>query len=234
IWVMVPWKAVDSVVSEISPLLQKGDMIIDGGNSPYKDSIRRAEESTKLGLEYLDAGVSGGPSGARNGACIMVGGEPEVFMKVELIFKDLALPDGYLYAGKSGAGHFAKMVHNGIEYGMMQSLAEGFTLIRESKFKFDLEALSKLFNTGSVIESRLVGWLSSGYKKYGTELGAISGEVAASGEGKWTVNFAKESGIDVPAIESALAFRERSAGNPTYLGKVLSVLRNQFGGHSIK
>jgi 6-phosphogluconate dehydrogenase len=234
IWFMVPHQAVDAVLNALVPLLAKGDTVVDGGNSHYKESMRRARELEAKGIDFLDAGVSGGPSGARNGACIMVGGRKEVFEGFEGLFRDLSVEGGLGYMGKSGAGHFVKMVHNGIEYGMMQALAEGFTILKAAPIGLDLEKIADLYNHRSVIESRLVGWLKSAYEQYGRELEGVSGSVAQSGEGLWTVEAAKELGIPVPVIRDALDFRLQSRKSPSYTGKVLSALRNQFGGHEVK
>ncbi len=233
IWLMVPHQAVETVLQGLIPLLQEGDTVIDGGNSPYKDSMRRAAELEKKGIGFLDAGVSGGPGGARNGACIMVGGKKDIFDKYEDLFKDLSAEKGYGYMGKSGTGHFVKMVHNGIEYGMMQSLAEGFAVLRASPFNLDLLNIAELYNHKSVIESRLVGWLKDAFAQYGEDLTDIAGSVSQSGEGLWTVEAAKETGIPVPVIEGALNFRIQSQGKPSYTGRLISALRNQFGGHEV-
>lgn len=234
IWLMVPWKAVDGVLDDLLPLLSPGDLVIDGGNSPYIETLKRAERIEGSGIHFMDIGVSGGPGGARNGACMMVGGDKEDFEKVEGLIKDLCVPEGYGYMGRHGAGHYVKMVHNGIEYGMMQAIGEGFEVMKRAKeFDIDLEAVASVYNHGSVIESRLVGWLLDGFKKYGTELSDISGEVSHSGEGLWTVEAAKRIGVQVPIIEGALKFREDSQGNPSYTGQVVSVQRNQFGGHDV-
>ncbi|MSU55657.1 MAG: decarboxylating 6-phosphogluconate dehydrogenase [Candidatus Taylorbacteria bacterium] len=231
VWVMVSNNGVDETLDELIKHLDRGDTVIDGGNSMYKDSVRRAVELEKKGIDFLDAGVSGGPKGARDGACIMVGGKKKVYEKYENLFEDLSASGAFAYMGKSGAGHFVKMVHNGIEYGMMQAVAEGFAVMRASDFKLDLEKVANLYNHKSVVESRLVGWLSAGYEKYGTDLEEISGTVAHTGEGEWTVKAAKELGVAVPIIESSFKFRVMSEKNPSYAGKVLSTLRNQFGGH---
>lgn len=234
IWLMVPWQAVDSVLEELIPLINEGDMIIDGGNSPYLETVRRAKELQETHIEFIDIGVSGGPSGARNGACMMIGGERENYDKLESLFKDLCVEDGYGYMGKNGAGHFVKMVHNGIEYGMMQAIGEGFEIMKKAEeFDVDLNAVTKVYNHGSVIESRLIGWLADGFKKYGVDLAEISGKVSHSGEGLWTVEAAKRNGVPVPIIEGALKFREDSQKNPSYTGQVVSVQRNMFGGHDV-
>jgi 6-phosphogluconate dehydrogenase len=231
VWLMVPYFAVDPVLREIVPLFEKGDLVIDGGNSPYKDSIRRAGELEGRGIDFLDAGVSGGPKGARNGACIMVGGRREAFEKAEALLRDLAADEALLYTGPSGSGHFVKMVHNGIEYGMMQALAEGFTVLKASPFPLDLAKIADLYDHQSVIESRLVDWLRHAFERSGDDLQGITGATAQSGEGMWTVEAAREFGVDVPIIRSSVEFRLESQKRPNYAGKVLSALRNEFGGH---
>jgi len=234
VWIMVPHQAVDAVLLELSPLLEKGDAVVDGGNSPYKDSQRRARDLEAKGVDFLDAGVSGGPAGARSGACVMVGGRRDVFERYEQLFRGISVDGGYAYVGKSGAGHFVKMIHNGIEYGMMQALAEGFAILKSSGYELDLAKVADLYEHRSVIESRLVGWLRNAYEQYGRELSDISGSAAQSGEGMWTVDAAKELGIPAPVIEQALNFRLQSQKNPSYTGKIISALRNQFGGHEVK
>jgi 6-phosphogluconate dehydrogenase len=238
VWLMVPNTVVDQMISEITPLLQKGDILIDGGNSFYKDSIRRSEKLSTKGIHFLDIGVSGGPNGARNGACLMIGGDKAVYEELEKenLFKDLSVEGGYGYMGKSGSGHFVKMIHNGIEYGMMQSIAEGFAILRQSSLKLtplelDLKEIASIYNHKSVIESRLIEWLSLAFEKYGTDLENVSGTVAHTGEGEWTVKTAKELGVSVDIIEKSFQFRVQSAENPSYEGRILSALRNQFGGH---
>jgi 6-phosphogluconate dehydrogenase len=233
LWLMVPWKAVDDVLSEFVDQLNEGDIVIDGGNSPYTETVRRHEELSQKGIKFIDVGVSGGPSGARNGACMMIGGESEIFQNLEPLFKDLSVTDGYGHMGKVGAGHFVKMVHNGIEYGMMQAIAEGFEVMKKSEFQIDLPEVTKVYNHGSVIESRLVGWLASAYQQHGPDLADISGEVSHSGEGQWTVEAAQRLGVPVDNIKQSLQFRIDSQGNPSYTGKVVSALRNQFGGHDV-
>jgi 6-phosphogluconate dehydrogenase len=233
IWLMIPYQAVEAVLQELAPLLQAGDALIDGGNSPYKESMRRALELERKGIDFLDAGVSGGPAGARNGACIMVGGKRNIFDTYEQLFRDLSADQGYTYTGKSGSGHFVKMVHNGIEYGMMQAIAEGFTVMKASFFDLSLANVAQVYNHRSVIESRLIEWLKDAFEEYGEDLGAISGSVSQSGEGMWTVEAAKELGIPVPVIEGARNFRMQSEKTPSYTGQILSALRNQFGGHDV-
>lgn len=232
IWLMVPHEVVDEVLEELTPFLSAGDMIIDGGNSFYKDSMRRAQDMRAKGIAFIDAGISGGPKGARDGACVMVGGEKEDTAKVEELFRDIAASDAYAHVGPAGAGHFVKMAHNGIEYGMMQALAEGFAILKNAPFPLDLRQIADLYNHRSVIESRLVGWLHDGLRDVGQEMEKISGSVGHTGEGEWTARTAKELGVPAPIIEGAFEFRKQSAQNPSYIGKVLSLLRNQFGGHA--
>jgi glucose-6-phosphate 1-dehydrogenase len=234
VWLMVPHGVVDTVLADLMPHLKAGDTIIDGGNSFYKDSIRRGEELKKMGVHYLDVGVSGGPSGARAGACLMIGGDLQAYKQYVGLFSDLSLAGGYDYMGELGAGHFVKMVHNGIEYGMMQAIAEGFAVLKEWRGELDLERIAHLYGNGSVIESRLIHWLKNAYIQHGTKLQDISGTIAHSGEGKWTVDAANELGIPVPIIEGAFQFRLNSADNPSYTGQIVSALRNQFGGHDVK
>jgi len=234
VWLMVPHKAVDGVLKELVPLLSPGDTVIDGGNSNYKESMRRAGELEEKHIHFMDAGVSGGPSGARSGASTMVGGEKEQFETHEQLFRDISVPDGYGYMGAAGAGHFVKMVHNGIEYGMMQAIAEGFAVMKASPLRPDLRKVVSVYQHGTVIESRLIDWLADAYRQEGEDLKEISGAVAHSGEGLWTVEAAKELGIPVPVIEQALRFRMDSETNPNYTGQIVSALRNQFGGHDVK
>lgn len=234
VWLMVSHQGVDAVLGELLPHLKKGDIVIDGGNCNFNDSMRRAGELAGKGILFLDAGVSGGPKGAREGACVMVGGDSGAFDKVHAVFEDISAPGALRHVGGVGAGHFTKMVHNGIEYGMMQAIAEGFAVLKQSPFKLNLEKVADLYNHQSVIESRLVGWLESGFAKHGQDLNSVSGTVAHTGEGAWTVTTAKEWGIEVPIIEGALEYRKQSEKKPSYIGKVLSLLRNQFGGHSFE
>ncbi len=231
---MVSHGGVDDVLKELVPFLKEGDTVIDGGNCFYKDTIRRAKDLKVVGINFLDIGVSGGPSGARSGACLMIGGEQKVFDRFESLFKDISAPNAYTLLGQNGSGHFAKMIHNGIEYGMMQSIAEGFNILKNSEFNYSLTKVADLYQKKSVVESRLVQWLQDGFKQFGEELDGISGEVSASGEGEWTVNTAKEMNLPTPAIQTSLYFRSMSQGNPSYVGKLLSTMRTMFGGHDVK
>lgn len=234
VWIMVPYTVVDDVLGELSNILRSGDIVIDGGNSPFKESIRRHKELSQKGIHYLDAGTSGGPGGAESGACVMIGGEREIFEHCEDLFQDISAPNAYRFFGSPGSGHFVKMVHNGIEYGMMQAIAEGFALMKQSPFDLDLCDVADLYNHKSVVESRLVGWLKEGMEKHGEDLEGISGEVSHSGEGQWTVDSAKEWNVPVENIQQSLDFRKQSQGNPSYTGKLLTAMRNAFGGHSTK
>ncbi|OGG50747.1 6-phosphogluconate dehydrogenase (decarboxylating) [Candidatus Kaiserbacteria bacterium RIFCSPHIGHO2_01_FULL_54_36] len=239
IWVMVPaGKPVDEVLFGPTGIVTKlagRDTIVDGGNSYYKDSIARSEKLEKLSIRFIDVGCSGGPfSILKSGACLMIGGSEEAFKEDEELFRDLSLKDGYTFFPGAGAGHFVKMIHNGIEYGMMQAIGEGFAILKKSPYLFSLTKVADMYNHGSIIESRLVGWMRSAFEEYGEDLDAISGSVGHSGEGEWTAKTAKE--LDVPAkiIEESFKFRVASAENPSYIGKLVSALRGQFGGHAIK
>lgn len=234
IWLMLPHSVVDEMIESLEPYLAPGDVLIDGGNSFYVDSAERAKKLAKKGIKIMDVGTSGGPSGALEGACLMIGGDKEVYVKYKSLFEDIAAPETYGYMGKSGAGHFAKMVHNGIEYGMMQAIGEGFEIMKKSEFDLNLQEVARVYNHRSVIESRLVGWLERAFQEQGADLKNISGEVAHTGEGKWTVEEAKKLGVPAPVIEAAFNFRIKSQNNPSYAGKVVSALRGQFGGHSVK
>ena len=198
IWIMVPHSAVGDVLNELLPHLVPGDTVIDGGNSPYTASIKHAKLLKEKNLDFLDVGVSGGPGGAKDGACLMIGGDKHSYEKFEGLFKDLSVKGGYSYVGEAGAGHFVKMIHNGIEYGMMQAIAEGFAIMKASDYTLNLKDISEVYNHRSVVESRLIGWLNSAYGDYGEELDSISGEVAHTGEGEWTIKEAKR--LNIPAI----------------------------------
>jgi 6-phosphogluconate dehydrogenase len=233
IWIMVPYEAVDPVLKELVPLLAKGDVVVDGGNSPYKESIRRAKELETRGIDFLDVGVSGGPTGARNGACIMVGGRKEVFQKFETVFRDLSVPDGYGYMGRTGAGHFVKMVHNGIEYGMMAAYGEGFELLAGSKFDLDLHQIAGLWRRGSVVRSWLLDLAELAFER-NPRLASIEGYVADSGEGRWTVQEALDQDVPLPIITLSLMRRFASRQPSSFSAKVQAALRNEFGGHAVK
>lgn len=233
VWMMVPHNVVDSVIREIIPFLSEGDIVIDGGNSHYKESIRRYNELKEMGIHFMDAGTSGGVEGARNGACYMVGGDPEAWSIVEPLFRDTAVKNGYLYAGKAGSGHFLKMVHNGIEYGMMAAIGEGFEILEKSEFDYDYEKVARVWNNGSVIRSWLMELTERAFSK-DAKLEEIKGIMHSSGEGKWTVETALDLQIATPVIAMSLLMRYRSLENDTFTGKVVAALRNEFGGHAVE
>ena len=233
IWVMVPaGKITDSVIHQVSHLCQAGDIIIDGGNSFYQDSQKNSQQLKEMGIHFLDCGTSGGTSGARNGACLMVGGEEEVFNFLKDVLQAISVENGCLYAGKSGSGHYLKMVHNGIEYGMMQAIGEGFEVLEASEFDFDFEKVARVWNNGSVIRSWLVELVQESFKN-DPKLEMITGASDSSGEAQWTVEQALKLKVPTPVISLSLMMRYRSKQNDTFAGKVVSALRNAFGGHSV-
>lgn len=233
IWLMVPaGKPVDFVIYEILPMLNEGDIIIDGGNSNYKATLIRYEELKKHGVHLLDCGTSGGISGALEGVCTMIGGDKEIFEYCEPIFRDISVKDGYLYTGETGSGHFVKMIHNGIEYGMMQAMAEGFEVLHKSNYDIDYSKVSKLWNNGSVIQGWLMELMEQAFLK-DQNLDEIKGIMNSSGEAKWTVETALDLGVPVPVISMSLFMRYRSLEEDTFAGKVVSALRNGFGGHDV-
>ncbi len=238
VWVMVPaGKPVDDMLfgpDGLAAGLDEGDIIVDGGNSFYKDSIRRAADLERHGLKFMDVGVSGGPEGARHGASLMIGGDRETFEYLQPLFQDIAAPGAAAFFKGAGAGHFVKMVHNGIEYGMMQSIAEGFGIMKQSGFDLDLAEVADVYNHSSVIESRLMGWLRDAFVSFGEDLEPLSGSVSHTGEAESTVKTAKELNVDDRVIADSLAFRVESESRASYIGKILTALRGQFGGHAIR
>ncbi|TWE04833.1 6-phosphogluconate dehydrogenase [Neobacillus bataviensis] len=234
VWVMVPSGSItEQVVEELKDELAEGDIVIDGGNSHYKDSIQRGKELAEKGIHFFDAGTSGGMAGAREGACMMVGGDREVFSTIELVFRDINVDNGYLYAGKIGSGHFLKMIHNGIEYGMMQAIAEGFEVLEKSDFDFDYEKVARVWNNGSVIRSWLMELTENAFSK-DPKLDSIKGIMHSSGEGKWTIETALELQTAMPVTALSLMMRYRSLEEDTFTGKVVAALRNEFGGHAVE
>ena len=232
IWLMVPaGEPVDKVISEIRPLLERGDIIIDGGNSFFKDSIRRYESLKTFGIHFIDCGTSGGLEGAAEGACLMVGGEKEIVDHCKPLFQALAMKNGYLHCGKPGSGHFVKMVHNGIEYGMMQAIAEGFELLFKSDFNLDKEKVARLWSNGSVIRGWLMDLTGNALGK-DPDLSEIKGIMHHSGEGKWTAQTAIEMEVAAPVIIQSLQMRFISKEKDSFSGKVVAALRNEFGGHA--
>jgi len=236
IWLMLPaGRPVDEHLAGLMALLAPGDIVVEGGNSFYKDDIRRAEELAGPGINYVDAGVSGGIWGLEVGYCTMVGGRRADFEYLEPVFKTLAPPEGYMYCGPNGAGHFVKMIHNGIEYGMMQAYGEGFALLEASPFgeELDYGALSRLWNQGSVIRSWLLELLELAFKK-DPGLTSLQGYVDDSGEGRWTVHEAVDSGVSAPVITAALFRRFESRQDDAFENRVLAALRREFGGHAVQ
>ena len=234
IWLMVPaGPIVDEAIQSLLPHLSTSDIIIDGGNSNFKDSVRRHESLKTSGIEFLDCGTSGGTSGARNGACTMIGGERSVYEYCKPVFDDISLPEGTQYVGGPGAGHFVKMVHNGIEYGMMQAIAEGFEVLDKSSYDFDFQKIATLWNHGSVVRSWLMELCANAFSK-DPQLDSIRGVMHSSGEGKWTLETALDLGVPTPVIALSLLMRYRSLQDDTFSGKVVAALRNEFGGHAVE
>lgn len=233
IWSMLPsGEITESVLNQLLNLLSPNDIVIEGGNSNFKDSVRRAKTFKEKEIHYFDCGTSGGISGARNGACTMIGGDSEIFKDIEPIFKDISVEKGYLYTGQSGSGHFLKMIHNGIEYGMMQAIGEGFQLVQKSEYAFDLEQVARVWNHGSVIRGWLMEIMEDQLNEH-PNLSNYRGIVSASGEAKWTVETALEMAVPVPVIATSLFMRNLSQEEDSFSAKVVSALRNGFGGHEI-
>jgi len=234
IWMMVPSGApVDQTIEQLLPNLSQGDILIDGGNSNYKDSMRRAEMLQGLGMHFVDVGTSGGVWGLEIGYCMMIGGEKAVVDRLEPIFKTLAPPDGYLHVGPNGAGHFVKMIHNGIEYGMLQAYGEGFELLNASRFELDLGKIAHLWNQGSVVRSWLLELVESALQK-DPRLAGIKGYVEDSGLGRLTVEEAIEKGVPAPVLTLSLFARFASRQQDSFAAKLVAALRNEFGGHAVK
>jgi 6-phosphogluconate dehydrogenase len=234
VWLMVPaGDPVAAVLRQIEGHLQTGDVVIDGGNSYYRDSIGRAKDLKKEGIAYLDAGTSGGIWGLEKGYCLMVGGDKKAFKKAEPLFKALAPKNGYAYVGPSGAGHFVKMVHNGIEYGMLQAYGEGFEMMEGSEFGLDLHQLARLWNHGGVIRSWLLELAESALAK-DAHLSKIRDYVEDSGEGRWTIQDAVDRAVPVPTIALSLFQRFQTRQKHSFSAKLIAALRNEFGGHAVK
>ena len=235
VWFMLTSGEVTSeAIREASKYMENGDTIIDGGNTNYKESISLGHELNKKGINYLDAGCSGGPSGALNGMCIMIGGRKEAFETHKDLFMDLSVPNGYIYAGESGSGHFTKMVHNAIEYGMMESIGEGLELVKEGPYKdVDIAGLCRLWNNGSVIQGYLIELAARALEK-DPKLSDIAPYVDDNGEGRWAVQAAVEYGIPFNAISNSLYERFSSRSEKKYGKRVLAALRHEFGGHDVK
>jgi 6-phosphogluconate dehydrogenase len=234
VWVMVPaGPPTESTVADLAERLSPDDVIIDGGNTNFHDDVRRAATLKEKRIHYVDAGTSGGIWGLQEGYCLMVGGEDDVCAWLEPIFTTLAPTDGYLHVGTHGAGHFVKMVHNGIEYGLMQAYAEGFELMHESRYKIDLGAVADLWNHGSVVRSWLLE-LAARALAEDADLSALEGYVEDSGEGRWTLHEGIDRAVPLPVITAAVHTRFRSRQNNPFGDRLLAALRNQFGGHAVK
>jgi 6-phosphogluconate dehydrogenase len=234
VWIMVPaGPPTDSTINDLLGILQEGDVIIDGGNSRWTDSKDRYARCKKSGVSFVDAGTSGGVWGLANGYCLMVGGDDDAVKRVEPIFLTLAPEGGYAHVGPSGAGHFSKMVHNGIEYGMLAAYGEGFEILEKSEYKYDLHELASIWRYGSVVRSWLLELLELALKE-DPDLEKIKGWVADSGEGRWTVQAAIDEDVPAPVITMSLLSRFVSRQDESFSAKVIAALRNQFGGHAVK
>jgi 6-phosphogluconate dehydrogenase len=234
IWMMLPSGQVTTdMINRLLPMMSKGDILVDGGNSNWKDSVSRGKQAQEHGIRYLDAGVSGGVWGLEIGYCTMVGGDADAFAIVEPAIKTLAPVDGYKHVGPSGAGHFSKMIHNGIEYGMLQAYAEGFEILQASSYDYDLAGLAKLWNHGSVVRSWLLELAERAFDD-DPKLESIRGYVDDSGEGRWTVAAAIEESVPAPVLTLSLMARFRSRQEDSFSAKVVAALRHQFGGHAVQ
>ncbi|MDD2337295.1 MAG: decarboxylating 6-phosphogluconate dehydrogenase [Geobacteraceae bacterium] len=235
VWLMLPaGEVVDETIEQLVTLFSPGDCLLDGGNSFYRDDVRRKNRLEPLGIHYLDVGVSGGIWGLKEGYCLMVGGDHDDYSRLEPLFRTLAPEEGYLYCGETGAGHFVKMVHNGIEYGMMAAYGEGFSILKASPYgqAVDPAAVAHLWNRGSVVRSWLLELAEEAFRK-DPNLKSIQGYVEDSGEGRWTVQQAIDTGVPVPVIAASLFQRFRSRLGDSFGDKVLAALRNEFGGHAV-
>ena len=235
VWVMVPaGDATEAQVDALIGLLDPGDTIIDGGNANFHDDVRRQAKAAAAGIHFVDAGTSGGIWGLQVGYCLMVGGDREAVEPLEPVFRSLAPEDGYLHVGGPGAGHYVKMVHNGIEYGLMQAYAEGFEILHASDYGLDLAAIAALWNHGSVVRSWLLELAERAFRANGQDLAPLKGWVADSGEGRWTVQEAIDRDVPAAVITLSLLARFRSRQDDSYAARVLAALRNEFGGHPVK
>jgi 6-phosphogluconate dehydrogenase len=224
---------VDATIAHMTPLLKAGDIVIDGGNSYYKDSVRRGRDLASIGINYLDCGTSGGIWGLENGYCLMVGGQPDAYKAVEPIFKALAPEGGLVYTGASGSGHYTKMVHNGIEYGLLQAFGEGFEILGASEYSLNLLEISRAWRYGSVVRSWLLELLVRSFE-VDPKLERVKGYVEDSGEGRWTIQEAIEHNVPAPVITASLFERFHSRMPDSFSAKVIASLRNQFGGHAVQ
>jgi 6-phosphogluconate dehydrogenase len=235
VWIMVPaGKPVDDTIAALLPGMSKGDVIIDGGNSNFHDTMRRGAELKEKGIEFVDSGTSGGIWGLANGYCLMIGASDDAFRLCEPIFKTLAPADGYAHMGPTGAGHYVKMIHNGVEYGMLQAYAEGYEILHASKdFDLDMHKIASVWNHGSVVRSWINELAELAFEK-DSDLDALKGFVADSGEGRWTVQEAVDLDVPAPVITLSLLMRLRSRQDDSFSAKVIAALRNEFGGHAVQ
>ena len=255
LWLMVPAAVVDAVLDDLVPLLSAGDIVVDGGNSFYRDGVRRGRALAKSGVHFVDVGTSGGVAGLERGYCLMIGGPEEPVRQLESIFTALAPPQGFLHCGPQGAGHFVKMIHNGIEYGLMAAYAEGLNILHNAsigkreraadaetapldtaefyQYEFDVPRITELWRHGSVITSWLLDLTAQALRE-DANLEGFAGRVADSGEGRWTLAAAIDEGVPTPVISAALFSRFQSRGNAAFADRVLSAMRKQFGGHQEK
>jgi 6-phosphogluconate dehydrogenase len=238
IWLMLPAGDVtDEFIDKILPLLSKGDLLIDGGNSFYKDTLKRAEKIKATGVHFMDIGTSGGPGGSRTGACLMIGGDKADFEQIKDLCAKISAPDAFGHFGPVGAGHFAKMVHNGIEYGMMEAISEGAAILKASPFDLDMVEIFRVYNNRSVVESRLVGWALDALKE-DAELTNYSSKIGHTGEGEWTVKVAQEMGVEARVIKDSFDIRVESetvdeSSPDGYRNKLTSAMRGKFGQHEV-
>lgn len=233
LWLMLPaGEPTEEVFQELLNYLGKGDIVIEAGNSHFRDSKRRNAEAAERGITFFDVGTSGGMSGARHGACMMIGGDAERFPEIEPLFQAVNVEDGYLYCGESGSGHYLKMVHNGIEYGMMQAIGEGFNLLHHSEYDYELERVARVWNHGSVIRSWLMELTESLLAK-DSHMENLDGVIPSSGEGQWTIEEGLRHRLSLPVITQAVLVRYASEDKEKYAEKVIASLRNEFGGHSV-
>lgn len=233
VWLMIPAGApVDTMISRLLPLLDSGDILIDGGNSWYQDSQRRHAQMLQAGIHFMDVGTSGGTEGARNGACLMIGGDREIYYRIEPVFKALGGSSGFAYLGESGSGHFVKMIHNGIEYGMMQAIGEGLEIMQHSPLGLELDKVTAVWQRGSIVSGLLMDMTAASLARE-PDLQSIEGIVAASGEANWTVNEAVRLGVAAPTIAAALFARFKSQDREKFAERSVAAMRREFGGHAV-
>lgn len=234
VWIMVTaGRATEAVIEQVVPLLSPGDIIVDGGNSRFTDTLRRGDELEEKGIHFVDAGTSGGTDGARNGACMMVGGHDDAVKVIEPYLKLLNVEEGYLHCGRRGSGHYVKMVHNGIEYGMMQAIGEGLEILNQSEFELDFEKVANVWNHGSIITGYLMQCTKQAFEHNGNMLNKVIPKIDANGEGLWTVEEALRLNVSAPVITNALFVRNASKDDYKFSERVVAAQRNEFGGHKL-